>query len=309
MVRFWALFAASLALVAGPASAQQPTAEQQMQIKAAEALVKSLKPATGEVAIDAARARIKLGPDYVFLDAADAKKVLTQAWGNPPDAVAEVLGMVMPAGANPYAPDSWGAIVTYQQTGFVTDDDAKTTDYDALLRDMQSGEAERNAERKEQGYPGQHLVGWAQPPSYEAASHSMVWARNLQIEGAQGNTLNYDMRLLGRRGVLSLNLITGMEQLPQARTAAAALARNAAFDPGARYADFDESVDEKAGYGIAGLVAGGAAAVAAKKLGLLAIIFAFGKKFLVLIVAGVAMLGGAVRKLFRRGEQPADEAI
>ena len=304
MIRHVLALAAACALAAGPAIAGEPTAQAAAQEKE-RALVASLKPQQGEIVIPAAKARIRLGQDFVYLEADDAKKLLVEGWGNPPDAVEGVIGVVLPAGKNPMAAETWGAVVTYEATGYVTDDDAKTADYGALLKDMQSGEEETNARRREQGYATQHLVGWAQPPSYDPANHSMVWARNIHFSDNDENTLNYDVRLLGRHGVLSLNLITGMSQLERVRPAAASLASRVSFDAGARYADFNPDLDEKAGYGLAGLVAAGAGAAAAKKLGLLAILGVFLKKFAVVAIAGLAGIAAWLRRLFKR-EAPQD---
>jgi uncharacterized membrane-anchored protein len=73
------------------------------------------------------------------------------------------------------------------------------------------------------------------------------------------------------------------------------------YNPGKRYEDFVASTDHVAEYGIAALVAG----VAAKKLGLLAVIGVFFAKFAKIILIGAAALGGAVVKLFRRSAPPA----
>lgn len=221
--------------------------------------------------------------------------MLTEGWGNPPEAVGSVLGMVFPKGRT-FLDDSWGAVVTYQPTGYVSDDDAKTVDYDEMVKTQQDSEAELNAERAKAGYPAQHLVGWAQPPAYDPGQHSLIWARRISIAGEPEDTLNYDVRMLGRHGVLSMNMVTTVSHLDETRAAAAAIGKAAAFDTGARYADYNPGMDKKAEFGIGGLVAAGVGIAAAKKLGLLGAILLFGKKFLVLILAG----GAAVVAWFKR---------
>jgi uncharacterized membrane-anchored protein len=79
---------------------------------------------------------------------------------------------------------------------------------------------------------------------------------------------------------------------PAAQTMLAALD----FDDGKRYADFNASTDKVAEYGLAALVVG----VAAKKLGLLATLGLFLAKFWKI---GLALLGGGISKLFKRGEK------
>jgi len=222
------------------------------------------------------------------------------------DSASGVLGLVSPAG-KAFVDDTWCAVITYEPTGYVTDDDASKEDYDELLSNMKEGVEAANAERTAAGYPAQHLIGWAQAPSYDPGSHSLVWARNVQFADQQDNTLSYDVRLLGRNGVLSLNMITGMSKLAGTREAAAKFARSAEFQPGSRYADFRQG-DKKAEYGLAGLIAAGAGIAVAKKLGFLGLILAFGKKFLVLIAALFAGAGAWFRRLFNRGEPEPEPA-
>ncbi|HEU4968190.1 DUF2167 domain-containing protein [Sphingomonas sp.] len=293
--------AAALMLPQIAVAANAPTAAEQAAIAKAKALLESLHPQSGDVAVPTAHATLHLGKAYYFLPADDARRVLVEAWGNPSEAADGVLGLVIPAGKTPYD-DTWGAVVTYEETGHVKDDDAKTTDYDEVLRGWQDSEPQINERRKAEGFPEQHIVGWAQPPSYDPRSHSMVWARNIAFSGQPENSLNYDVRLLGRTGVLSLNLLTGMSKLVETRASAATLAQTASFDTGARYADYQPGTDKLADYGLAGLVAGGVGVVAAKKLGLLAIMLGVGKKLIVVLLAGFALAGRKIKSLFGRGE-------
>jgi hypothetical protein len=74
---------------------------------------------------------------------------------------------------------------------------------------------------------------------------------------------------------------------------------NLEFSDGKRYADFNASTDKVAEYGLAALVAG----VAAKKLGLFAVILAFLAKFAK--VGLLALFGGGVlfKKWFSRKKE------
>jgi uncharacterized membrane-anchored protein len=309
MKHILALALAAIGLVmAAPAAAQQdpvPTPQQAAQAQKMRAILESLHPVSGDVALPGASATLHLGKDFYYLPPDEARKVIVDAWGNPPRVADDVLGIVFPTGKT-FLDDTWGAAITYEASGYVTDKDAQTADYDALLKQLQSGEEEINTKRREEGYPAQHLIGWAQPPSYDAASHSVIWAQNIAFDGQSDNSLNYDVRMLGRKGVLSLNMITAMSKLDETRADAAKLARSADFTPGARYADFKQG-DDTAGYGIAGLVAAGLGVVAVKKLGLLAILLVFLKKGLVLIVAAFAALGARFRKLFGFGKKDEPE--
>lgn len=294
----------ALAMAAVPATAKAPepptAAAAAAKVKAFEA---SLHPQTGNITIPAAKAVLKLGKDYYFLPADDAKRVLTEVWGNPPESVTDVLGMVLPAGKTAFD-NVWGAVVTYDDSGYVSDQDAAKQDYDQVLTDMRESEDAGNEERRKAGYAAVHLVGWAQPPSYDARTHALIWARDIRFDGQKLDTLNYDVRLLGRHGVLSLNMVSDMAHLAEVKTAAQAFGQTAAFQPGATYAEYNSNTDKAAGYGLAGLVAAGAGVAAAKKFGLLALILAFGKKFIVLILVALAAAGRFLMGLIGRRRDP-----
>jgi len=290
--------------IAVPTAAQPAGADQKARERELTAILESLHPVSGDVAIPEASAVLHLGKDYYYLPAGEAKRVLVEGWGNPPQTAEGVLGLVFPAGKT-FLDDVWGAVISYESTGYVTDKDAASTDYDSLIKEMKEGTEAVNEERTRQGYPAQHLIGWAQAPTYDPRSHSLVWAKNVQFEGQTDNTLSYDVRMLGRNGVLSLNMITGMSKLAETREAAAKFAGAAEFQPGSRYADFREG-DKTADYGLAGLVAAGAGVAVAKKVGLIGIILAFGKKFIVLIIALVAGLGAWFRRKLGGGEPAQD---
>ncbi|MFT4251989.1 MAG: DUF2167 domain-containing protein, partial [Caulobacter sp.] len=232
---------------------------------------------------------------------AAARRVLTEGWGNPPDAGEGVLGMILPTRFKPLDDDSWGVLVTYQDVGYVTDEDAKTTDYDKLLIDLRKGEDDENAAREKAGYPTIHLAGWAERPSYDAGKHVLIWARDLQIGGGEAHSLNYDIRVLGRKGVISLNAVAAPQALPELHAMAGRIAATAQFDQGSRYVDFKKGEDKVAEYGVAGLIAAGAGVAAAKKFGLLALLLAFGKKGFVLVVAAFGGLVTWLRNKFGGG--------
>lgn len=284
------ILALGLFTAGGAWAAPTPTPGQQAELKRMQALVDGLTPQSGAVPVAGAHVTLNLGEDYYFLDPAESKRVLTEGWGNPPESVQDVIGMVFPAGKSPLD-DTWGAVLTYAADGYVSDQDATTIDYAQLLGQLQEGEAQNNEARAAAGFDAMHLVGWAQAPSYDAPRHSLIWAKEISFSGSPDmNTLNYDVRVLGRHGVFSMNLVTDMAHLESARVDATRLMGTASFDDGARYADYQEGKDKKAAYGLAGLVAGGAALAVAKKVGILGILLLVLKKGGVFLLAG---LGGA----------------
>ena len=286
------LFAA-LALIAGlPAAAQDDAVP-----KEALQLIDSLRYQSGKINVDAAHATLNLNSEFRFLDAADAQKVLSELWGNPPDD--EVLGMLVPVSAPLSDPKkSWAVVITHENEGYVSDKDAAGIDYDAMLKEMQEGTAEANAERKRLGYPEVQLVGWATKPHYDASTNKLYWAKELAFDGGREHALNYDIRVLGRGGYLSLNAVAGMNQLHQIEGEMQKVLALTEFDPGQRYSDFNASTDKVAAYGIAALVAGAIAAKAGLFAKLFVLLLAF-KKF---AIVGFIALAALVRKLFARAK-------
>lgn len=293
---FLALMAAfilpSALSAAQPAAPGEETSEARVRRIAAQ-----LHPVSGDVRIPQANAVLHLGEGYYFLPANEARLVLTEAWGNPSRLADGVLGMVFPAGKT-FADDTWGAVITYEASGYVSDSDAASVNYDETLVTLRGDEEAINERRASEGFPNTHLVGWAQQPVYDPRTHSMVWATNIQFAGQSDNTLNYDVRLLGRRGVLSLNMVTVMSKLAETREAARRFAGAAEYAAGERYADYQAGTDQTAEYGVAGLITAGVGAAVAQKAGLFALILAFGKKIIIFLIAGVALLWKRIRRLF-----------
>jgi uncharacterized membrane-anchored protein len=285
---------ATLALIAGFDAAAQDDAVP----KEALQLIESLHYQGGTINVDAAHAALNLNDEFRFLDATDAQKVLSELWGNPPDD--EVLGMLVPVAAPLSDPKkSWAVVITYEEEGHVSDKDAAGTDYDAMLKQMQQGTAEANAERKRQGYPQVELVGWATKPHYDATTNKLYWAKELAFDGGREHALNYDIRVLGRGGYLSLNAVAGMNQLHQIETEMQKVLALTEFDPGQRYGDFNASTDKVAAYGIAALVAGAIAAKAGLFAKLLVLLLAFKK----IAIVGFLAIAAGVRKFFTRANR------
>ncbi|MBT9445264.1 MAG: DUF2167 domain-containing protein [Hyphomonadaceae bacterium] len=287
------------------AATAAPSPSDAERLAAAKAFYDSLDRKTGRIDIVGGKVALTVPETHYFIGKEDARRVIVDTWGNPPEAVTGVEGMIFERDGNPML-DSWGAVVEYSADGHVADNDAATIDYAKLLADMQRDTRDANKARADAGYNAIELVGWAETPRYDQASHKLYWAKALQFADASSQTLNYDIRALGRDGVLVISFISGIDALPSIRAAAPAVLAMPQFAAGARYEDYKEGVDKKAAYGIAGLIAGGAAVALVKKAGLLGLILAFGKKFIVLAIAGAAGLFGVIGRMFGKKKEPVE---
>ena len=272
---------------AAPAEAQSPQQK-------ADAFLASLKFQTGKINLPNGIATVDLPTNFRYLSPDDSEKLLVDAWGNPPGN--KTLGMILPTETSPLSDSGWGVVITYTEDGHVKDEDADKIDYTSLLEDMKKEAEEVSKERVKQGYSAMHLVGWAEPPRYDKQARKLFWAK--EYSGAQQgeNSLNYNIRVLGRKGVLVLNAIAGMKQISQIKNEMPSILAVTEFTDGNRYADFDAKSDHLAEYGLAALVAGGVAAKLGffAKLGVMLLAL---KKF---IIIGFIAVAAFVRKLFNK---------
>ena len=272
---------------------EELTAEQQEYLARAQGIWESLDRQQGKIVLPNGVATLNVPENFYYLGPEDAEKVLVDVWGNIPGAGADTLGMLFPAEFTPFDDEAWGVTVEYEEDGYVSDADVDEINYDTLLSEMQESTRESSEERVAQGYEPIELLGWASRPYYDKENHKLYWAKELKFGGEPSNTLNYNIRVLGRKGVLVLNFIADMDQKATIDTNLDTVLALAEFNEGSRYADFNPDIDKVAAYGIGALVAGKVAA----KAGLFAALLIFMKKFGIIIAGGAAMLFG---KVFRR---------
>lgn len=252
---------------------------------------KTFKYETGTISLPNGIAKLNIPAGFKFLDAKQSKYVISDLWGNPPSE--DILGMIFPGKGGAIGDSSYAFVITYNEMGYVKDEDADEIDYDEMMKTFHKEEPEENKEREKQGYPPIHTVGWAAKPFYDKQNKVLHWAKELKFGTEEGvHTLNYDIRILGRKGILSLNAVSTMNELPLVKQDIDEVVHMAAFTEGNTYKDFNPDVDEVAAWTIGGLVAGKVLAKAG------ALVFL--AKFWKLIVLGFVALGGFLMKFFKR---------
>ena len=192
------------------------------------------------------------------------------------------------------APESlnWFALFEFEDVGFVKDDEE--IDAPAILESVSQGTEAANEARRQRGWAEMHVVGWRFEPGYDPATQRLEWAIIGESDGHQA--INFNSRLLGRKGVTSAVLVAAPEGLDEAVVAFKQVLTGFEYLPGERYADV-QAGDKIAEYGLAALIAGGGAAVAAKT-GLLKGLWKF------IAAAGAAVVAG-LGKLFGGRKQTA----
>jgi uncharacterized membrane-anchored protein len=258
---------------------------------------------TGKVDLADGVASLNVPEGFKFLDGAQSREVIVDLWENPPGAAESVLGMIFPANST-VLDHAYAFVVEYEAMGYVSDADADDINYDELLITMKEDDLAENQQRKEAGYGTLDLIGWAAPPYYDKDRKVLHWAKELHAEEADGNTLNYNVRVLGRKGVLVLNAVAGMEALEEVKTNIPAVLDMASFNPGYTYEEFDSNVDEVAAWTVGGLVAGKVLA----KAGILALILKNIKLVFIALAAAGAGIWRFVSGRRKKEEPPAPQA-
>jgi uncharacterized membrane-anchored protein len=224
-------------------------------------------------------ATIQLPGHYVFLDNTDAKAFMRLTENIPGDAPEQIFG-----------PEDlhWWAFIEYSDDGYVKDQEE--LDIAAILESIKQGTEQGNEERRKNGWPEMHVIGWRHVPHYDTATKRLEWA----LDGKDSDRVvatNFQTRVLGRRGVTSITLVTDPEHVEADIGEFKSVLAGYRFNPGDTYAEFKPG-DKVATYGLAALILGGGAAVAAKS-GLLKFLGKF-------IWVGLAAVALAAKRLFKR---------
>ncbi|MBP2653718.1 MAG: Protein of unknown function rane [Firmicutes bacterium] len=237
------------------------------------------------------QAKLNLPDKYIFIPKNEANNIM-KAMGNGDSK--DLLGMVVSKNSD----DNWYIVIEFRPEGYIKDDDAKSWNIDDLFKELKEGTEELNKERTKKGFKEMEIIGWVEKPQYDQAKRQLIWSISSRDKGdtSDDNTINYNTYVLGREGYIDMCLVTDLKEIERDKPAALDLLKAIEYVPGKRYEDFNSSTDKIAEYGLAALVGG----VAAKKLGILAIVGAFCLKFIKVIIVAVVALGAGIAKFFRR---------
>lgn len=254
-------------------------------------------------------AEVDLDRSLLFLDAANTEKVKKMNHDVPSG---NEIGSIFPKDEN----QSWDVVFEYHEVGHIKDDEKEDIDADAILDSYKKGTEERNKERAESDRL--YVTGWDVAPFYNEATHNLTWSM-LAEDGNKRKLINYNVRLLTRKGYISAILVSDPAHLDaDKKFLNEKILPKLTVKSGERYEEFNASTDKTSEYGLTELILGGVGLAVAKKAGLLALLIAFfkgaGIKVIALIGAACAGVLGAIgkffAKLFRRKKSKAvqDEA-
>ena len=258
--------------------------EQQTAINV-DSVEKSFKFQKGVIHLRNGLGTLTVPAGYKYLDPEQSERVLTELWGNPKEENLS-LGMLLREEQRIMAEKGYVFNIGYDEIGYVKDDDAEEINYGELLTEMQKEVDEGNTERVKAGYTQVKLVRWASAPFYDGDRKILHWAKELKFGESPVNTLNYNVRILGRKGVLVMNAIAGISDLPEVKKDLPRVLNIFEFSEDYKYKSFNPDVDEVAAWTIGGLVAGKVLA----KVGMFALLLKFWKVIAMGAIAAFAFI-------------------
>lgn len=223
-------------------------------------------------------AELDLPAGIIFGDAKVAKDILERS-GNLTNG--REVGILLNAQSS--------TIFEFDPVGYVKDDDKEALDADKMLASLRENQEAANEELKSRGLDELELTGWQVKPHYDQATHNLEWAPLVRNKKNGHQTVNYNVRVLGRRGVMEVTLLVSPEKFDAELPAFRESLKGFTYTKGEDYMSWMKG-DKVAEYGLAALVTGGAVAVAAKS-GLLG-------KLLKPLIAGVVALLAGIKRFF-----------
>jgi uncharacterized membrane-anchored protein len=183
---------------------------------------------------------------------------------------------------------TWFVLYKYNPSGLVRDTEKNTLDADKILATIKDATERSNDERERRGWEKMYVTGWITPPFYDEKTHNLTWAlEGLSSDGE--SSANRSVRLLGRGGVVSAELVADVDRLAEIVPEFDKTIEGTHYIPGQTYGEWRQG-DKIASYGLVALIAGGAG-VAATKAGLFA---KLGKLIVAVILAVKKLIVAAV---------------
>ena len=232
-------------------------------------------------------AEVDVPTGFIFLNG-DQTRAMMRRVGEPVSG--GELGFLSPTN------EPWSVFFEFSDIGYIKDAEKEKLDPAKLLKQIKEGNETGNKERVKNGAPPLEVIGWEKEPSYDPATHNLEWCIRGRSEGH--DILNYNTRLLGRKGVMEVVLVVDPEAFADTLPKFRQIVAGHQFVVGQSYAEY-RSGDKIAQYGLGALVLGGAA-VGAAKLGLFAWLAVFLKKAGKLVVVGFLAVAAFFKKIFNK---------
>jgi uncharacterized membrane-anchored protein len=196
----------------------------------------------------------------------------------------------------------WRVVFYFSEIGYIKDPQNEKLDAEPILESLRKGTEEANKIKRKKGWDTMQVVGWRQRPNYNSISRNLEWAIIGENDRTKRKVVNFQTRILGRRGVLKSTLVSRPLTLNKYLPIYKDILAGFSYKSGWQYAEY-RTGDKIAEYGLVALITGGAIAIAAKS-GLLSILMKNIKWILFGLLAFFGTIWKFVRRLFSREEPP-----
>ncbi|MCD1261772.1 DUF2167 domain-containing protein [Paenibacillus athensensis] len=236
-------------------------------------------------------ATLDLGSEFVFLDADNTRKMLTDSHNQ---SSGQEIGAVFPLDEQA----GWEVLFEYEDAGHISDEEKTEIDAKGILKAYREGTEKSNKERAAEDQL--FVTGWDIAPFYEEQHHNLTWSM-LGEDAQKQELVNYNVRLLTRTGYISAVLVSDpAHRAADQKVLAEQILPKLNVVQGQRYEDFNPAKDKVSKYGLTALILGGAGLAVAKKVGLLAVVVLLLKKLWIVLIIGFGVIARFSKGLLAR---------
>lgn len=220
-----------------------------------DSLEKRIKYVTGQLSLAGGKVKLTVPDGFKFINAEQSRFILEDIWGNMVDT--DVFGMIVKDGFKvSKLVNDYSFVISYSDIGYVADDKDIELDHAELLETLKANMEVSNETRIANGVNTLTVKGWALVPYFDAYKKAVYWANEIEVNGTDEKILNYNLRLLGKSGVIKISAVATMDQLPAIKQVLPLIITQARFENGEKYADFVRGKDQKSNWTVNELVAG-----------------------------------------------------
>lgn len=199
----------------------------------------SLDYKKGTVPISENRVTLKLMEGFRFLDERDSKKVISGLWGQ--DIPENSDGAILPPGIGPFSDHNWAYVISFDPIGHICDTIDVTIDSEKLMSKLKQNLVNENLKRQNENRQTMQIVDWEIKPVYDKTIRCLYWAIKYSFSNEIQNEIIYNIKILGRNGVLSIYTQVNEKLGDLPRNNIKDIIRSAKFNPGQEYEAFSEN--------------------------------------------------------------------
>ncbi|MBL4704246.1 MAG: DUF2167 domain-containing protein [Flavobacteriales bacterium] len=202
----------------------------------------------GTQTLGANQATLQLSSTFKFLGPTEASFALVGILGKP-EINQKTWGIVVPFEVNLFNPSAYHFDIHYLDSGYVHQQDLSLIDYKELFLELQIQTGLKRDSLRDKNQKPRTLLQWAQQPIQDTISHSLVWGFKYVVDGETENRIQYEARILGRFGYVSISsegpASTKAEQYDHLNK----VLQSFSFKIGQKYSDYKPCCDQVTSYG------------------------------------------------------------